>query len=185
LPASHQPHRIGFIAGAFVAKGGPTVLRAFDLARRERGDLELVVIGSPPLAAPAELHIRGITWHPHVSRRELLEKHIPTFDVFAYPTEFDGLPLTVLEVMARGIPIATSSFQAMPEVVGYGEAGSVTPQGDAQALAHALLRLLDPTNNAEARRRAATWFDTHYSPDVAVPRLGRVYDQAMSRSSDK
>jgi glycosyltransferase involved in cell wall biosynthesis len=179
MAASHQPRRIGFIARAFDVKGGPTVLRAFDLARRERRELELIVIGCPPPATRAELRSRGITWLPDVPRRELLEVHMPKFDVFAYPTEFDGLPLTVLEVMARGIPIATSDYRAMPEVVGHGEAGSVTPQRDAEALAQAFLRLLEPANNAEARRRAAAWFDMNYSPDVAVPRLGLAYDAAI------
>jgi glycosyltransferase involved in cell wall biosynthesis len=179
LPAPATPHRIGFIGSAFRAKGGDTVLKAFEIARRERPDLELIVIGTSPPAASTELRTRGITWHDHVPRRELLETHMQMFDVFAYPTECDGLPLTVLEVMGRGIPIATSDYRAMPEVVGHGHAGSVTPQRDPRALADALLRLLDPVANADARRRAADWFDTNYSPDVAVPMLARAYDAAV------
>ena len=107
------------------------------------------------------------------------------FDVFAYPTEFDGLPLTALEVMARGIPIATSDYQAMPEVIGHGRAGTVTPQRDTDALALALLRLLDPAKNADARRQTADWFDANYAPDVAVPKLSRAYDAAIAAETSQ
>ena len=147
--APARPNRIGFIAGEFEAKGGLVVLEAFDLVRRERPDVELTVIGSEPRGEAADLRARGIAWLPRLPRNELLDKYVPTFDVFAYPTNFDGLPLTVLEVMARGIPVATDDYQAMPEIVGFGLAGSVTPQGDAPALAQALLRLLD----ARGKRR--------------------------------
>jgi glycosyltransferase involved in cell wall biosynthesis len=178
--ARARPNRIGFIAGEFEAKGGPVVLEAFELVRRERPDVELTVIGSEPRGESGELQARGITWLPRVARAELLEKHMPTFDAFAYPTNFDGLPLTVLEIMARGIPIATDDYQAMPEVVGYGQAGTVTPQGDACALAKALLQLLSPQENSNARRRAAEWFDTHYAPDVAVDKLRGAYESALA-----
>ena len=179
MPAPDRPHTIGFIAGDFDAKGGPTVLRAFEHVRNERPDVELTIIGSPPRAPSTELRARGIAWYPHLSRRELLDEHVPSFDVFAYPTEFDGLPLTVLEVMAHGIPIATSDYQPMPEVVGYGRAGSVTRQRDSDALARALLFLLEPANNARARHQAAEWFDGHYTPDVALSKLAKAYDAAM------
>ena len=82
---------------------------------------------------------------------------------------------------ARGIPVATSDYQAMPEVVGHGRAGSVTRQRDSGALAEALLFLLDPVNNAKARRQAANWFDAHYTPVVAVSKLAKAYDAAMRR----
>lgn len=179
-PGRTRPRRIGFVARDFDAKGGPTVLEAFEIVWRHRPDAELVVIGSPPRGDFSQLRAHGITWHPYLPRSELLEQHLPRLDVFAYPTRFDGLPLIVLEALALGIPVATSDYLAMPEIVGHGVAGSVTPEGDAQALADALLRLLDSDENAKARQRAATWFDEHFAPDVAVARLGRAYDAAAA-----
>ena len=177
-PASHRPHRIGFVAGDFEAKGGRTVIDAFEIVRRYIPDAELLIVGSPPRGDPSELLRRGIIWRPWVERSELLGSYLPTLDVFAYPTECDGLPLTVLEVMAGGIPVATSDHGAMPEIVGHGQAGAVTPTGDALALGHALLKLLAPDENVRARERTAAWFDRHYAPAVAVAQLLRAYDAA-------
>jgi glycosyltransferase involved in cell wall biosynthesis len=174
-----RPRRIGFVATDFLSKGGSVVLHAFELVRRQRPDAELLIIGSPPPTDASTLKARGITWHPRVSRSMLLEQYLPSLDVLAYPTQFDGFPLVVLEVMALGIPIATSDYFAMPEIVGHGIAGSVSPQGDAPALAHALLRLLHPDENPRARERAGAWFDSHFAPDVAVAQLGRAYDAAV------
>jgi glycosyltransferase involved in cell wall biosynthesis len=180
ISARVRPRRIGFVATDFDAKGGPTVLDAFEIVRRRKPDAELLVIGSPPRMDRSQLARRGITWLPRMTRAELLERHLPSLDVFAYPTECDALALPVLEAMALGVPVATSDYFAMPEIIGHGAAGSVTPQRDAAELAEALLRLLDPEENAAARQRAASWFDAHYAPDVAVAKLRRAYDAAVA-----
>ena len=179
IPAGDRPRRIGFV-GDFEAKGGAIVLDAFELVRRRRPDAELVIIGSPPRGDASQLRARSITWHPRLPRSELLEHHLPSLDVFAYPTRIDGLPLTVLEVMARGIPVVTSDYGAMPEIVGHGRAGAVVAQGDAAGFADALLSLLDAEENARARRQTAEWFDAHYSPEVAIGRLAKAYDAATA-----
>jgi glycosyltransferase involved in cell wall biosynthesis len=180
IPGRRRPTRIGFVATDFEAKGGRTVLDAFKIVRRREPDAQLLVIGSPPRTDRSQLATSGIVWLPRVGRSELLQRHLPSLDVFAYPTECDGLPLIVLEAMALGVPVATSDYFAMPEIVGHGTAGSVTPQRDAPALADALLWLLEPQNNAEVRSRAAEWFDTHFAPEAAVAQLGRAYDAAAA-----
>lgn len=177
---SSVPRRVGFVATDFQAKGGRTVLAAFDLLREVRPDAELLVLGSAPRLPEAELARRGITWPGRVPRRDVVEVHLPAMDVLAYPTEFDGLPLTVLEAMAAGTPVATSDYLAMPEVVGHGRAGTVTPAGDARALADALVHLLDPEVNARARHRTRAWFDATYSPAVATDRLAAAYGAALA-----
>ena len=175
------PRRIGFVAGDFDAKGGATVIAAFDLVRRERPDAELVVIGSPPRLTPDEQTLRGISWRGHVPRAQLLADHMPAFDVFAYPTECDGLPLTVLEVMALGVPVITSDYGAMPEIVDHGRAGRVVPQRDAVALASEMLSLLDTEENARARILTREWFGDTFATPAAVARLERAYGQATRR----
>jgi glycosyltransferase involved in cell wall biosynthesis len=57
-----------------------------------------------------------------------------------------------LEAMACGTPVVTSTSSSLPEVVG--DAGMTVPATDAEALAAALLRLLDDTElRAELRER--------------------------------
>lgn len=175
---NEPPHRIGFVATAFEAKGGPTVLEAFDEIRRHRPDAVLTIIGSPPRLDVREQEQRGIEWTGRVERSVLMATHVPRFDVFAYPTLADGLPLSVLEVMAMGIPVVTSDLAAMPEVVGYGAAGRVVPRQDASRLAREVLDLLDPAGYPAAVAATQAWFDQHYDTATAVGRLGLAYRHA-------
>ena len=185
----HEPHdppyRVGFVATAFEAKGGPTVVAAFEEVRRSRPDAVLTIIGSASRMDANEQQNRGIEWIGRVDRDELLSVHLPRFDVFAYPTLADGLPLSVLEVMALGIPVVTSDFAAMPEIVGHGSAGRVVPQHDTHRLAEEVLDLLRPEVHRSASEATQRWFDQHYETSIAVGLLGDAYADAVRLADDR
>jgi glycosyltransferase involved in cell wall biosynthesis len=64
------------------------------------------------------------------------------FDVFVLCTNFEGLPLVILEAMARGRPVVATAVDGIPEIVRDGRTGLLHPHGDADALAARLLALL-------------------------------------------
>ncbi|MBC7235348.1 MAG: glycosyltransferase family 4 protein, partial [Chloroflexi bacterium] len=61
--------------------------------------------------------------------------------VLAFPSLYEGFGLPVLEAMACGTPVVTSTTSSLPEVAG--EAALLVPPKDVEALADALWRLLD------------------------------------------
>jgi glycosyltransferase involved in cell wall biosynthesis len=72
-------------------------------------------------------------------------------DVFAYPSRYEGFGLPVLEAMACGTPVVTTTGGSLPEVAG--DAALLVEPGDPDALAAALAKLAgDPS----ARQAAAT-----------------------------
>ena len=173
-----RPSRVGFIAKDFAAKGGETLLAAFEIVRQSRPEAELVIVGCPPRIGDGELKRRRIKWIPYVAREKLLREIIPGFDVFAYPTRFDGMPLVLLEAMAAGVPMATSDLQAMPEIVGEGVAGLSSPVGEARLLAQNILRLLEPEPNVRFRAGAMARFRGVFSASAATARLRAAYLEA-------
>lgn len=68
---------------------------------------------------------------------------LETLDVVALPSWTEGLPLVLLEAMARGRPVVATPVGGTPEVVTDGETGLLVPPRDPEALAEALRRVLD------------------------------------------
>jgi glycosyltransferase involved in cell wall biosynthesis len=62
-------------------------------------------------------------------------------DVVALPSRYEGHPLTLLEAMALGKPVVTTSIPGIREVVEPDASGLLVPPGDADALAAAFRRL--------------------------------------------
>lgn len=175
--ASRPPRVIGFVAKDFFAKGGSDVVAAFAALRQELPDAELVIVGSAdrPTSLPA-----GARWLGPVPRNRLLGEILPRMDVLAYPTRFDGLPLTVVEALALGIPVITSDYAGMPQAVN--GAGMVVTAGDRAGLAAAMVQALDSKINDRLSQAAERAYRENYRPAVVGARLRATYDLAMGSS---
>jgi glycosyltransferase involved in cell wall biosynthesis len=71
-------------------------------------------------------------------------------DVFALPSHFEGLPMSVIEAMLCGLPVVATRIRGPREQVVPGETGLLVPPRDVDALADALRRL---ATDAPLRRR--------------------------------
>ncbi len=78
--------------------------------------------------------------------------YLAAADVFVFPTLLEGFGFPLVEAMAAGVPVITTSAGAAGEVVG--DAGLVVPPADSAALANALNRFLSDPGLAERLRLA-------------------------------
>jgi glycosyltransferase involved in cell wall biosynthesis len=98
-----------------------------------------------------------------VAERILLAGYVPEADkaalftgaeVFAYPSRYEGFGLPVLEAMACGTPVVTTTGGSLPEVAG--DAAVLVEPGDTGALAAAIAKLAaDPAARRDAAARGA------------------------------
>jgi glycosyltransferase involved in cell wall biosynthesis len=84
--------------------------------------------------------------------------------LFVLPSQSEGISLTLLEAMARGLPIVTTAVGGNPEVVEAGATGVLVPVGDHEAMGQAIAVLLaDPERGRQmglaGRRRVENHFD--------------------------
>jgi glycosyltransferase involved in cell wall biosynthesis len=64
-----------------------------------------------------------------------------TCDALALPSNWEGLPFSILEAMGAALPVVASRVGGVPELVVDGETGFLVPRGDVRGFAHALRRL--------------------------------------------
>ena len=102
--------------------------------------------------------------------------HLPEASAFVLPCviapdgDRDGLPTTLLEAMARGVPVVSTRLTGIPEAVPDGEAGLLVEPGNTAALADAIARTL---HNRE---------ETHQRTQVARRRVERLFDARCTAS---
>ncbi|MDD5589867.1 MAG: glycosyltransferase family 4 protein [Candidatus Portnoybacteria bacterium] len=70
-------------------------------------------------------------------------RYLKAFDVFVLPSEKEGLPYTIIEAMAAGLPIVASRVGGIPEMVQDGMNGYLISPHDPEALAERVLQLLE------------------------------------------
>jgi glycosyltransferase involved in cell wall biosynthesis len=135
------------------------------IAEREPS-ARFVLVGDGPLrgeieALAARLGLAGRVAFPGL--QDDVRPWLTALDLYLMTSEFEGLPLALLEAMAAGRAVVVTAVGGVPEAVTDGESGAVLPFGDVAALAAAALALLaDPGRRAElgaaAQRRVAESF---------------------------
>ena len=114
----------------------------------------LLIAGQGPLQAATEQRITELGLAERV-RLLGVRRDIPDLlnaaDAFVLPSLWEGMPLTLLEASATALPIVATDVGGNAEVVLEGETGYLVPVKDTEALAQAMLRVM---NLSEADRSA-------------------------------
>ncbi len=99
--------------------------------------------------------------------------------IVACPARFEGFGFPAAEAMACGAAVVSSDGGALPEVVG--DAGLVSPAGDAAAMAGNLARLLDaPGEAARLGERAAERARSAFNWSNHALAASRLYAEALA-----
>jgi len=151
-PRSDGVFRVLFVGQIGQRKGMSYLLQGYQLFRR--ADCELHVVGSyvqgREVYAPY-LHLYRHT--PHVPQADL-PALFQEADVFLFPSLIEGMPLVVLEAMASGLPVVTTTH-GPGEIVRDGVDGFFVPIRDPQAIATRLEQLYrDPSLRQQMGRNA-------------------------------
>jgi glycosyltransferase involved in cell wall biosynthesis len=136
------------------------------LALLPPGTARLRVLGEGPLRSELEAQIAATGLADAVDlvgEVSDVRAQLARAEVFALTSRWEGLPISILEAMAAGLPVVASAIDGVPEAVVDGETGLLTKPGAAQQVADALLRLASDPDLRErlgqaGRRRAEELF---------------------------
>lgn len=175
-------HWVGTLAGLRPVKRLPDLVAACGALPH---NWHLVICGEGPergaILAAAEAH--GIAGRVHLPGAVDPARVVGLFDIFALSSASEQFPLSVVEAMAAGLPVAAPDVGDVRMILAEDNRASVTPAGDVPALAAALATLaadapLRARLGAANAARAAAQFD------IAAMRAAyeAVYTQAMGRA---
>jgi glycosyltransferase involved in cell wall biosynthesis len=158
---------IGAIGRLSEIKQQHILLRAFAQIATATPNARLLIVGDGPLRQELESLARTLGVAPRVhfvGYQPQPEKFLAIMDIFALTSRSEGMPLSVLEAWAAGVPVIASAVGGLPELIGAGGAGVLFPSGDVLALAARLRELFSsPQARAELARRGSKVVRESYS----------------------
>ena len=173
-----------FLSGEKPHKNVRNVVRAFAEARRERSIPHALVLAGPLPKNPARLEaliaaldLTKVVFRPGVVEEADLPALYAGADVFLYPTLYEGFGLPVVEAMACGTPVLTSSTSALQEIAG-GYAYLVDPM-DVDAIARGIVALVTGERLRNDLKALGLKRALDFSWDKAAERTLAVYAAAL------
>lgn len=101
---------------------------------------------------------------------------VSAFDMSAFPSLWEGTPLTVFEALAMGKPIVATDADGLLDVLTADRDAVIVPRRDSHALAAAIVRLIDSEPERARLSAAARQTGQHYDIAAFVRKMERLYD---------
>ena len=173
--------RVAFVGRLIKNKGPQYLVEAAPAILRESPNVEFLIVGDGPMVYElrerlAQLgildHFRFLGYRPHFLTR---------CDILVRPSLTEGMPLTVMEAMACGVPTVASDVGGTREILCHGETGYLIESKNVEQLGRYVSKLAnDPVLRTQMGQRAKANSETRPSwRDVAL-RTTKIYESVVS-----
>jgi len=194
--AEKVPRVITLIGRVVSIKDIKTFIRAIRIAVNEMDDIQAWVVG--PLDEDVEyaeecrrmVEVLNLEEHFFFKGFQNIKDILPLTGLLTLTSISEGMPLTILEGYAAGVPCVATDVGSCRDLIygGLGEedeaigaAGEVTGIADPVALAQSYVRFLsDDELWHQAQKAALTRVQTYYRQDTFLASYREIYDKAMS-----
>ncbi|MDH3705402.1 MAG: glycosyltransferase family 4 protein [Acidimicrobiia bacterium] len=182
-PTDHDDGYALFLGRLTAEKGIVTLVQAWT-QHRQRDGLRLTIVGDGPLGswvksiASHHDEVDFLGWRDRDFVGDLLRRA----SCLVFPSEwYEGMPLSILEAFACGVPVLVSDVGNYWRMVEPGRTGHVFRSQDPADLA----RLVDDLANrpsvlSQMRPHCRAAYEAHHTPTVGYERLARLYDEVMA-----
>jgi colanic acid/amylovoran biosynthesis glycosyltransferase len=170
-PVRHQQRgqRLLYTGRLAAVKGLPILLASLTQLKSSYPDLKLTVVGDGADRSQLEqmaqqLGLTDLVDFVGYQSQANVRKYMQETDVFVLPSFAEGVPVSLMEAMAAGVPVVTTQIAGVGELVENGVSGYLVPPGNADLLAERIDQLLaDPDRRnqfgAAGRAKVAAEFD--------------------------
>ena len=172
-------------------KGILTTLKALAIVKRTHPAVRYVLCGDGPLLHKIEETAQQLGVRENVELAGWLDqagvqREYQRGQIFLHASEKtsaedqEGIPNSMLEAMATGLPVVATLHGGIPEAVTSGHEGLLVPEKSPHELAQAILKLMDdPSLLRQLSINAAASVREKFDSDVQIAALESVYAEAM------
>jgi len=115
-----------------------------------------------------------------LGEREDVGEWLCRADVFVLSSRSEGLPVSLLEAMAAGLPLIVSDVGGMPEVARMTGAAAVVPPGSPDALADAIERYVQQRHELpQLAERCWACYQEHFTPGRMLRDYMELYQRCL------
>lgn len=181
---------VGTVARITYDKDLPTFYRVAEEVAKRNSNVTFVIVGDgygdELPRAREEVARRGLERVVRFTgHRNDLRDVYASFDLFLMTSLTEGMPNTLLEAMAMGVPAVSTAVGGVPELLEDGVGGFLSPAGDATGLADHVLRLLkDSAMLARCGAACRERIEMKFSFERRVRKMEDYYDMANQEIFD-
>lgn len=166
-------------------KGHEYLIHAAKRVANETEKVRFLFVGDGILRSKLEDQVRQLRLDQVISflgvRRDVPEL-LAISDLFVLPSLYEGQGRALVEAMAAGLPVVATKVGGIPDVISDGQNGILVAALDSDALAVAILELLNNEEKArqmgEAGKRRV---DPEFSVETMVRKIESVYEELIKR----
>jgi len=182
----NQPgKRLLYVGRLSATKGLPILLESLATLKSSHPEIILTVVGDgedraelEQMTAKLELNdnVKFVGYKSQAEVREYMQET----DVFVLPSFAEGVPVSLMEAMAAGVPVVTTQIAGVSELVENGVSGYLVPPGDGITLADRIKTLLtEPQLRTKFGAAGRTKIEKEFNLNHEVARLYRVMTAAL------
>ena len=174
---------IGSIGRMHRVKGYDFLLDAFSRIAASHTNSRLLMVGDGPELDAMKTKTSQLGLEQRVTflgKRNDIAAILPAMDIFVLPSLHEGMPNAVLEAMAARLCVVASSVGGIPELVIHGQTGLLVPPRDSEALANALISLLNaPQMRSQMGQTGRKRALEHYSIQSNIDKTQKLYEHLL------
>lgn len=160
-------------------KGHHDVIEAARIICREIPEISFVLVGDGSERRNIEEHATSAGVREHfifLGRREDVPEVLACCELSILASRSEGFPNVVLEAMAAGLPVVATRVGGVPEIIQDGFTGLLVSPQDHEALAHAVLQVMqDPVLAARIGRAGQQRIRSHFGLDRLISEIEQLY----------
>jgi glycosyltransferase involved in cell wall biosynthesis len=172
------------VGNLYPVKGQRNLIKAFAKVHESFPTALLSIVGRGDLERELKNEIAKLALENNVilhGFKDNVNKFLCQGDLFVLASLSEGLPISILEAMASGVPVISSDVGGIRELVSHNETGLLVPAGDEKALADAIISTLsNPSKGLEMTKNASRMVEKRFSVNKMVSSYQDLYDRLIN-----